>query len=560
MSSLESSSHLPSSAQDSMSNENRRSANFHPSVWGDLFLSCPSEMNIDTTTQLQHEELKQEVRRMLKVTMDHELSDKLRLVDTMQRLGVSYHFEREMEDALQKICDHDNKNDESLEVASLRFRLLRENGFNVQCETFNKFKDDEGNFKMSLTSDVKGLLELYEAAHLLVHGEHILDEAIDFTTTHLDFAKTTSIEYPLSALVSHARKRPIRKCLPRLEARKYISAYQEDGSQDKTLLKFAKLDFNLLQNLHKEELSKISWWWKDLDFAEKLPFARNRLVECYFWILGVYFEPKYGFAREILTKAIAMASTMDDIYDVYGTFEELQLFTNAIERWDPACIDQLPTYMKVFYKALLNVYEEMEEAMTKKGKLYRVQYAKEAMKQLSQAYFVEAKWYHEHYTPTVEEYMTNAIVSAGYIMVAITSFVGMGDIVTEEVFNWASTNPKIIKASGIISRLMDDIVSHKFEQERGHVASAIECYMKQHEVGEEKAIEEFNDQIENAWKDINQELLIGPTDKVPMAVLTRVLNLAKVMDFLYKEGDGYTHVGHATRTGITSLLIDPISI
>lgn len=125
-------------------------------------------------------------------------------------------------------------------------------------ETFNKFKDDEGNFKMSLTSDVKGLLELYEASQLRVHGEDILEEALAFTTTHLEFAKTTSLENPLSALVSHARKRPIHKALPRLEARRYIPIYQEDGSHDKRLLKFAKLDFNLLQNSHKEELCKIS--------------------------------------------------------------------------------------------------------------------------------------------------------------------------------------------------------------------------------------------------------------------------------------------------------------
>ncbi|KAE8734922.1 putative pentatricopeptide repeat-containing protein [Hibiscus syriacus] len=59
--------------------------------------------------------------------------------------------------------------------------------------------------------------------------------------------------------------------------------------------------------------------------------------------------------------------------------------------------------------------------------------------------------------------------------------------VTEETFNWASNNPKIIRVSSMIARLMDDIVSRKFEQERGHVASAVECYMKQHGVSEEKA-------------------------------------------------------------------------
>ncbi|KAL1119045.1 hypothetical protein V6Z11_D01G076600 [Gossypium hirsutum] len=260
-----------------------------------------------------------------------------------------------------------------------------------------------------------------------------------------------------------------------------------------------------------------------------------------------------------MTKAIVMASTMDDIYDVHGTYEELELFTKAIERWDTSYIDGLPAYMKVFYEALFDLYEEMEKVMTKQGKSYRVQYAKETMKQLSQAYFIEAKWYHENYVPTVEEYMKNALVSSGYPMVTITSFVGMGDVVTEETFNWASNNPKIVRASSMIARLMDEIVSHKFEQERGHCASAVECYMKQHGVSEEKACEELKKLIDAAWKDINQDMLFKPA-RAPFPVLTCVLNLAKVMDFLYKEGDGYTHVGNVTKAGITSLLVDPVPI
>ena len=71
-----------------------------------------------------------------------------------------------------------------------------------------------------------------------------------------------------------------------------------------------------------------------MNFERKLPFARNRIVEGYFWILGVYFEPQYSLGRRLMTKVISLTSIIDDIYDVYGTLDELQLFTKAIERFE----------------------------------------------------------------------------------------------------------------------------------------------------------------------------------------------------------------------------------
>ena len=72
---------------------------------------------------------------------------------------------------------------------------------------------------------------------------------------------------------------------------------------------------------------------ESLDFAMNLPFSRDRIVECYFWIVSVYFEPQYSLARKILTKVISMISILDNIYDAYGTLEELEPFTEAIERF-----------------------------------------------------------------------------------------------------------------------------------------------------------------------------------------------------------------------------------
>ncbi|RVW61551.1 Valencene synthase [Vitis vinifera] len=479
---------------------------YHPNIWGDQFLShTPEDEVTRACKEKQLEDLKEEIRRKLMNTAGNT-SQQLKFIDAVQRLGLAYHFEREIEEVLQHIYDsYPNGDDMEGDIynVALQFRLLRQAGFNISC-------DEKGNFKKALISDVRGMLGLYEAAHLRVRGEDILDEALAFTTTHL-----------------------------------------------RTLLKLAKLDFNLVQSLHKEELSNISRWWKKLDFATKLPFARDRLVECYFWILGFYFEPQYVWARRILTKTIALTSTMDDIYDAYGTFEELKLFTAAIERWDINSIDHLPEYMKHFYVALLDVYKEIEEEMEKEGNQYRVQYAIEAMKNQARAYFHEAKWLHEGRIPTVEEYMSVAQVSSGDSMLTITSFIGMGKIVTKEAFDWVITNPKIVTASSVISRLMDDITSHKFEQKRGHVASGVECYMKQYGASEEEVYDKFQKQVEDACKDINEEFL-RPT-AVPMPLLMRVLNLSRVMYVIYTGGDGYTHVGKVMKNNVASLLIHPIA-
>ena len=83
------------------------------------------------------------------------------------------------------------------------------------------------------------------------------------------------------------------------------------------------------------------------------------------------------------------------------------------------------------------------------------------MKRQIQAYFIEAKWLNQRYVPTFDEYISNTLVSCGYTLLSATSFVGMGDVVTEEAFQWVLSHAKMIRASETISRLMDDLVSHE---------------------------------------------------------------------------------------------------
>ena len=101
------------------------------------------------------------------------------------------------------------------------------------------------------------MLSLYEATHVRTRHEAILDEAFAFTKSHLESMATHLTPF-FANQVTHALKQPLHKGIPRVEARHYISVYEEDPSKNQLLLKFSKIDFNLLQLLHKEELCHLS--------------------------------------------------------------------------------------------------------------------------------------------------------------------------------------------------------------------------------------------------------------------------------------------------------------
>nr|XP_004298298.2 PREDICTED: (-)-germacrene D synthase-like [Fragaria vesca subsp. vesca] len=519
-----------------------RRAIYAPCLLGDHFLSY-STMDVDVKLNQRVQGLKEEVKRMLMAAVNQPASHMLDMVDNIQRLGLSYHFENEIDTILKHIHDHsygrkDLENNGGLYTTALRFRLLRQQGYNVSSDVFNKFRQSNRTFKEHLMSHVVGLLSLYEATHLRVHGEDILEEALTFTTSHLESA-APRLSSPLSKQVTHALYQPLWKGVSRLEARHYLSVYEEDDSHNQTLLTLAKLDFNLAHKVYQKEPSDTTRWWKDLDFVNKLPFARDRLVEAYFWSLATCInEPEYYFARIVVCKYVALTTVLDDVYDNFSTYEELERFTEAIERWDISAVDQLqlPRCIEVCYKGLLDTYSGFEEKLADEGNLYLIEYAKEAIKTLLRGYFQEAKWLKEKYTPTMDEFMPNGLVTSFFTM-AITAFVGMRGLVTKDSMDWMLNDPKILKSKSTVGRLLNDLAGHKFEQNNEQGASTVECYMKQYGVGEEEAKIALTKQKDAAWKDLNQELLdLQSNNSIPKPLQIH-LNLARSTEVLYSNNN-----------------------
>ncbi|XP_074269868.1 putative sesquiterpene synthase [Silene latifolia] len=537
------------------------SVDFQPSCWGDYFLHV---IPLDEATKQEMEEeignLREEVKKELLATVE-EPTKQLELVDAIERLGVAYHFETNIEEILDQLYKtYLKENDKyNLHHVSLGFRIFRQHGFNVSCDVFKRFMSNEG-FQDNISNDIEGILSMYEACHVAIHEDDILQEALELTTTLLR-SLVDQLKSPMADQIEHALHQPLHKGIIRLESKHFISFYQQNPTHNKTLLRLAKLDYNLIQSLHQMELRELVRWWKGVH--AKLPFTRDRSVECQFWVVGCYYEPKYALARKILSRMNMILQMFDDFFDSYGTIEEKQLLVQAVYRWDYSYVDQLPKYFNECYKTLLDSFVEAEQDVEKQGESFGIRYCKEQMKINCEAWFQEAKWCKSNHIPTYDEYIEVALVSVAQTTIIIAAYLGMGEIATKEAYEWVSQNspmPKVVKACSIILRLMNDIGGHKFEQDREHVASSVECYMKQHGISNEiQVYDELENHVKDAWKDINEGML--KPYAIPKALLERILFLARVTDTFYKgRTDGYTFVNETIQQKIASILIDPVPL
>ncbi|CAN1165638.1 Probable terpene synthase 3 [Linum perenne] len=547
---------------DAAAAKGRQTVEYHPTVWGDFFLThvCQTDQVVAQWNE-EIEVLTSQVKRMLLRTFDENKSpERLHLIDVVQRLGIGYLVEPEIERLIQQELDHNqynNMNNDDIHTVALRFRIM--------TETFNKFKNEQGEFKKEMTGDIQGMLSLYDAGYMRTHGETILDDAINFTKPYLvsKFEEGCD-DSPLAERVARALDWPLRKDTEKLQHLFFIDNYEKVTNHNRSLLMLAKLSFNVLQNLYQKELKVLTKWWVELDLASKASYGRDRLVETFFWAIGCRWEPKYSMARHILTKSLTIGTVLDDTYDVYGSFEELELLTSTIIRTSSS-MGNLEMKLRVVFQSFIDAYHEIQVITSKEGRPYCVEYAKQGLNTTVRLYLEERKWLAKGKMPSLEEYKKVSSLSTVYQNMVCLTLCGMGDLGTKEVFEWVLADPKLVVASSDHCRLMDDIVTHELEEERGHPPSSVQIYMKQFGVTKEVAIKELYSMIEDDWRMINQEMLNSPTDDVikngiPKEVRSILLGYAQVMEVLYKGFDSYTCSDTVTKDYLTALLVTPLKL
>ncbi|KAH9751588.1 Beta-myrcene/(E)-beta-ocimene synthase 2 [Citrus sinensis] len=446
----------------------------------------------------------------------------------LQRLGLAYHFETEIRKILHNIYNSNkdyNWRKENLYATSLEFRLLRQHGYPVSQDVFNGFKDDKGGF---ICNDFKEIMSLHEASYYSFEGESIMEEAWQFTSKHLKevmISKSKQGDVFVAEQAKRALELPLHWKVP---------------------MQFTRKNLKIFEGIHAW-LQLIFMWWKDIGLAEKLSFARDSLVASFvrsMGSMGIVFKPQLAYCRRIRTITFALISVIDDIYDVYGTLDELELFADAVERWDiNYALNHLPDYMKFCFLALYNLVNEFTYYWLRN----------------IQAYLVEAKWYHGKYTPTLGEFLENGLVSIGGPMVTMTAYLSGTNPIIEKELEFLESNQDIVHWSFKILRLQDDLGTSSDEIRRGDVPKSIQCYMHETGASEEVAREHIKDMMRQMWKKVNA-YRADKDSPLSQTTVEFILNVVRVSHFMYLHGDGHGAQNQETMDVVFTLLFQPIPL
>ncbi|KAI9084357.1 hypothetical protein K1719_033699 [Acacia pycnantha] len=186
--------------------ENRRSANYKPSIWKHDFLQS-------LTTKYDKEEFGMRLEKLIKEAKclfveEIDPSSKLELISTIQNLGLANHFQEQIKETLETLISVKNNNNISDDHGHLYtnaqcFKILRQNGYDVSPDTlatiFLSAKENEWKKLSTSDEEIKGLIELLEA-DLALESENILEEVRTFAINSLK--KSASTKLPNSSDVS----------------------------------------------------------------------------------------------------------------------------------------------------------------------------------------------------------------------------------------------------------------------------------------------------------------------------------------------------------------------
>lgn len=565
----------------------RRIGDYHSNLWDDNFIQSLSSPYQESSYGERTERLIGEIKEIFKSLSMEEgellspLNDLLQcvlMVDNVERLGIERHFQNEIKASLEYVYSYWSENgigcgrdsvSSDLNTTALGFRILRLHGYTVFSDVFEQFKDQKGQFAWFTSNHterkIRSVLNLFRASLIGFPGEKVMEEAEVFSATYLKEALQTIPVSGLSREIEYVLEYRWHSNLPRLEARSYIDILGENTINEMPyvkvakLLELAKLEFNIFHSIQQKELQCIWRWWKESGSPE-LTFVRHRYVEYYTLVSGIDMEPKNSAFRLGYVKMCHLVTILDDMYDTFGTIDELRLFTAAVKRWNRSAMECLPQYMKGVYMVLYDTVNEMVREAEKSQGWDTLNYARQALEDYLGSYLKEAEWISTGYMPTFEEYLENGKISSGHRIATLQPTLTLDIPFPLHILHEIDFPSKFNDYASSILRLRGDTRCYQADRARGEEASSISCYMHDNPGStEEEALNHINGMIEDIIKELNWELL-RPDINVPISSKKHAFEISRGFHHFYKHRDGYTVSNIETKDLVMKTVLEPVPL
>lgn len=512
-----------------------------------------------------------------------DLFEHLWIVDRLERLGISRHFEREIRDCLQYVYKYwkdygigwaSNSTVQDVDDTAMAFRLLRTHGFDVQEDCFRQFYKDGEFFCFAGQSGqaVTGMFNLSRASQTLFPGESLLKKARTFTRTFLKgkherqecFDKWI-VTKDLAGEVEYALMFPWYASLPRLEQRTYLDQYGTDdvwigkslyrmpAVTNEVFLKLAKADFNMCQALHKKELEQVTRWDASCRFRE-LEFARQKAVECFFAAAATFSEPELAQARLVWSQQSVLITVVDDYFDYGGTpVEELHIFRQAVRAWDPKLVLGLPDHAKILFNGLYTTLNAIAKEAYITQKRDVLPHLRRDWDRWLTSILTEAEWAESGYVPTFDEYLDVGEISFGLEPIVQSTIFFVGQKLDESVVD-SHDYRTIMRLVNRICRILNDIRTVDRETSQGK-KSSVHVYMLENQASEAEAIAYLQEFVDSTMQQLTYEVLRSTA--VPPACKRIHFEMCRINQCFYKETDGYSSLT-AMAGFVKKVLFEPV--
>ncbi|XP_051134967.1 nezukol synthase KSL3-like [Andrographis paniculata] len=481
----------------------------------------------------------------------------LRLVDTMERLGVDRHFREELRIILDEIYRGWLAKDEGIfsdiSCLAMAFRLLRTNGYDVSSDELAAFVDEEDFFGTCgiQNTSVATCLELYRASQVRIYEEEpVLEKTLTWTREFLkqqvlnqnipDKKLCTEVEHDLRNFYGKLDRVSHRRSIELYDVEEFQmlkTAYRCRTIYNDDLAMFAAQDFRMSQAQYQEELTQVQKWFVDCNM-DSMKQSRDTCLVSSAFAAGVMADTELAQARIAFAQCSILLTLIDDFIDNYGSKEESIRLVELLRNWDKQNLEEISyssREVEIMYTALCkNMDEHAEKAYAVQGRCVKHELHKLWLELLME--FLNEKGWGDKKITAMDQYISTSCITGGFKISFVTVSYFLGHKILEDVSSSPDFNTMFYHTC-LAGRLLNDIKTYKREQEEG-VLNIICMLTAGGSLSEEEAVSMAQRMQEDSQRKVWQMVCLSKGNMVPRRCQEFLWALCKMANWLYNEDGG----------------------